>query len=341
MYRPIMKQPAISVIMSIYNEPEEWLRESIESILNQSFSDFEFIIINDNPAREFNEVLLREYEKKDSRIAIINNDVNIGLTKSLNKGLKIARGKFIARMDADDISLRLRFEEQLKFFYRNPEVSIVGTSARLVGEKNKNWRVYKQGEFLKCLFLQGNFIIHPSLMMKRDVVSDIGLRYDPYFLKSQDYDFIVRASKRVKISNIDKILLSYRVHYAQTSKLNRHTQKYYGNEIRIRQLVEAGIKLTDKEKALYLKFLNNQPIRVKDELEFFFEILEVIIKRLVESQKYNKYFLPISFKIQTLKYLLHCLLYGGHKFHISYLIFKNLSQPSFLVFLFKRLGRLV
>jgi glycosyltransferase involved in cell wall biosynthesis len=336
-----MKQPIISVVMSIYNEPEEWLRESIESILNQSFSDFEFIIINDNPTREFNEVLLREYQKKDNRIAIINNDVNIGLTKSLNKGLEITRGEFIARMDADDISSRLRFEEQLRFFYRNPEVSIVGTSARLVGEKNKNWHVYKQNDFLKCLFLQGNFITHPSLMMKRDVVNDIGLRYDPYFLKSQDYDFIVRASKKVKISNIDKILLSHRVHKAQISTLDRCTQKSYGNKIRIRQLEEAGVQLTDKEKTLYLNFLNNQPLLTKSELKFLFEILEVVIRKLLENHQYNKYYLQISFKIQMLKYLLHCLLYGNHRFYISYLIFKSLHQPYFLIFLFKRITRLL
>ena len=101
--------------MSIYSEEEEWIRESIDSILNQTFSDFEFIIINDNPNRDKNNSLLTEYTRIDNRIIIITNEENIGLTKSLNKGLEIARGKYIARMDADDISLPTRFEKQVDF----------------------------------------------------------------------------------------------------------------------------------------------------------------------------------------------------------------------------------
>ena len=93
----------ISVIMSIYSEKEEWIKESIDSILSQTFRDFEFIIINDNPKRKQNENLLLEYSQKDNRIIVITNKENIGLTKSLNKGLSIAKGKYIARMDADII----------------------------------------------------------------------------------------------------------------------------------------------------------------------------------------------------------------------------------------------
>ena len=93
----------LSVVMSIYKEPVEWMRQSIDSILNQTFTDFEFVIVNDNPIRSENRDILDEYSKKDFRIIVLSNDENIGLTKSLNKGLRISKGKYIARMDADDI----------------------------------------------------------------------------------------------------------------------------------------------------------------------------------------------------------------------------------------------
>ena len=99
----------VSVLMSVYSEPKEWLISSINSILNQSFSDFEFIIINDNPTRSINSIVLNYFAITDSRVKIFENKSNIGLTKSLNKGLKLTEGKYIARMDADDISLPDRF----------------------------------------------------------------------------------------------------------------------------------------------------------------------------------------------------------------------------------------
>src|SRR5690625_452840 len=96
--------PDITVLMSIYNEDMLWLRDSIESILNQTYQNFEFIIINDNPSNDINKVILKEYIKKDNRIKIIENDTNLGLTLSLNKGLRESTGLYIARMDADDIA---------------------------------------------------------------------------------------------------------------------------------------------------------------------------------------------------------------------------------------------
>ena len=107
--------PKISVLMSVYNEPVDWMRQAIESILNQTYKDFEFIIVNDNPEREENQLFLNEYRDKDSRIIILCNEHNIGLTKSLNKGLAVANGEYIARMDADDIALPERLEKQLVF----------------------------------------------------------------------------------------------------------------------------------------------------------------------------------------------------------------------------------
>ena len=120
--------PKISVLMSVYNEPIDWMRQAIESILNQTYKDFEFIIVNDNPEREENQFVLNEYRNKDSRIIILCNEHNIGLTKSLNKGLTVANGEYIARMDADDIALPKRFEKQALYLAKNKNVFLCHTN---------------------------------------------------------------------------------------------------------------------------------------------------------------------------------------------------------------------
>lgn len=127
--------PKLSIIMSVYSEPIEWMRLSVDSILNQSYKDFEFIIINDKPDRKENRELLDVYKHKDNRIVLINNKVNLGLTKSLNIGLLAAKGEYIARMDADDISLPDRLKQQVDFLDTHPEVSIVGCSAYKIDEE--------------------------------------------------------------------------------------------------------------------------------------------------------------------------------------------------------------
>ena len=125
----------VSVLMSVYNEPEEWMRVAIDSILGQTFTDFEFIIINDNPKRKLNREILSDYAKQDKRIVILENEENIGLTKSLNKGLKVAKGKYIARMDADDISLSDRLEKQVNFMEEHPEVGVCGANILCFGDR--------------------------------------------------------------------------------------------------------------------------------------------------------------------------------------------------------------
>ena len=119
--------------MSVYNG-EKYLREAIESILNQTFTDFEFLIVNDGSTDSSLEIIL---SYPDERIRVIRNDRNIGLTKSLNKALQQAKGEYIARQDADDISLQNRFEEQLIYLEKHPEVALLGTSAYKIDERGE------------------------------------------------------------------------------------------------------------------------------------------------------------------------------------------------------------
>lgn len=205
--------PKISVLMSVYNEPVDWMRQAIESILNQTYKDFEFIIVNDNPEREENQLVLNEYRDKDSRIIILCNEHNIGLTKSLNRGLTVANGEYIARMDADDISDPSRFHYQLRYLTEHPNITILGTSI-FVFKSDSKWLRKKRILPLSALDIRlyamfKNPIAHPSIMIN---LKNMGtFRYDEKCKRAQDYNLWVRLMLAGKdIENLKMKLLSYR-----------------------------------------------------------------------------------------------------------------------------------
>jgi len=132
-----MRNPKISVVMTTYREPEEYLRKSIESILNQTFEDFEFIIVLDDPNNERNEKLIEEYAKKDNRIVFLKNERNLGRGASRNRAIDIAKGKYIAIIDADDIALPERLEKQFNFLEENEDVDLLFTWAYWIDEYSR------------------------------------------------------------------------------------------------------------------------------------------------------------------------------------------------------------
>jgi len=220
-----MGYPKISVVMSTYNEPLKWIAESIESILNQTFKDFEFIIINDNPKREELGKFLENYQKKDKRIILIKNTKNIGLTKSLNKGLKKAKGKYIARMDADDISLPKRFEKQFEFLENNKNIFLIGTGAINIdenGNESTKFNPLCSSEKIKQKLLKKNCLYHPTIMFRNE--PGVDYREKMYYI--EDYDLYLRLiTKGKSVSNIFYKLLYYRLRENSICKGNAGKQK--------------------------------------------------------------------------------------------------------------------
>lgn len=204
-----MNNPKISVIMSVY-DGEKYLDESIQSILNQTFKDFEFIIINDC-STDNSLYIIKQYATKDKRIVLIENEENIGLTKSLNKGLKIAKGKYIARMDADDVALSERFNKQYNYLEKNKNVFLLGTSAMMIDEDgNRSIKItaITQEKKIYSRLRKKNTIIHSSIMFR----NDFELFYRENFKYAQDYDLYLRVLSEGKIiKNILEVLLYYRV----------------------------------------------------------------------------------------------------------------------------------
>ena len=206
--------PYVSVIMSAYNEPEEYLRKSIESVLNQTHTDFEFIIILDNPDNKKAKEVLKEYENNDNRIILLENEKNIGLAPSLNRGVKVARGKYIARMDADDIALPEMFEKLLCFLENNPDyaacfaqVFFIDEDGNLLNRENSD--VMTDEQIRKVIFIH-NPLHHPTAMIRKHVGDELEW-YREDLKKSEDWDFWLRILSEYKIYRLPEKLLYYRL----------------------------------------------------------------------------------------------------------------------------------
>lgn len=203
-----MANPKVTVLMSVYNG-ERFLRESINSILSQTFKDFEFLIINDGSTDRTKEIL-ESYD--DPRIRVVDNDKNVGLTRSLNKGLELAKGEYIARMDADDVSLPERLEEQAGFFDRNPEVVLLGNWVEIIDDGGNITGIIRYPVnhcFIAWTLLFKTCLAHPTVMYRREEVLKIG-GYNNSLKYTQDYDLWIRLSRIGKISQIPRILLKIR-----------------------------------------------------------------------------------------------------------------------------------
>jgi glycosyltransferase involved in cell wall biosynthesis len=216
----------LSVIMAVYNG-EKYLAIAIDSILGQNFRDFEFLIVNDG-STDATQRICESYEAQDSRIVLIRNEKNVGLTRSLNQALHISRGKCIARMDADDISHRRRFEVQIQYLENNPEVGLLGTFYQeLDDDGNIHEEVIRfptQPMIIKWHLAYENPVPHPPIMVRRNILQKVG-GYDEEWLTSQDYDLFTRLSQVTKLKNLPDILFYWRVHDKSISSQKNTEQR--------------------------------------------------------------------------------------------------------------------
>lgn len=224
--------PKVSVIMPVYNGGIH-LEEAIDSILTQSFSDFELIIINDGSTDHSEQIILGY---TDPRIQYVKNSENLRLIKTLNKGLDLAKGEFIARMDQDDIAHPERFAKQLDIFADNPDIGVCGTWFKLFGNgKEKTLISHPEKHDAIKIYLLGYCTMgHPTVMLRRSVVDH--QRYDENYQAAEDYEFWVRLSNSTKMYNIPVSLLDYRMHTTNMTVLEDSTQIKTSEKIRRDQL---------------------------------------------------------------------------------------------------------
>lgn len=230
-------EPMVSVLMSVYGEPLEWLREAVGSILQQTYTDFEFIIVNDNPEREELDGFLRESATGDRRIHIIRNPENIGLTKSLNIGLRECRGRYVARMDADDVSHSTRFEKQVAYMDAHSDVVVCGTDINYFGDvpvaTYSDW-IHESDEEIKAQMLSNSGFAHPTVMIRREVLEANSISYDEAYRQGQDYRLWEQLYDFGKFANIGQKLYGYRLSASQVSKKSNTAQVALGLAVRRR-----------------------------------------------------------------------------------------------------------
>ncbi|MFC1994377.1 glycosyltransferase family 2 protein [Chloroflexota bacterium] len=230
--------PKISVIMSVYNS-EKYLGEAIDHILDQTFPDFDFIIVNDSSTDNSLEII-QSYI--DERIRIINNKRNMGLTKSLNKAIKQARGEYIARQDADDISLPNRFEEQIRYLEKHPQVALLGTSVHRIDEYGEIFGKIKVLEKPVVKLFKGNQFNHGSVMFRKKVINELEAGYNELFRYCQDYELWLRIAKYYEIRNLTQVLYKLRLHQENVSFLRAKESALY----HLLALRVAGDNLTEE-----------------------------------------------------------------------------------------------
>lgn len=296
-----LKIPEISVIMSVYNG-ETYLREAIESVINQTFHNWELVIINDCSTDATGEILA-EFSSKDERIKVYTNEVNLKLPTSLNKAISLCSGKYIARMDADDICIPDRFEKQYKFMEENKDVAL--SSCRFMTVKNG---VYMSGgaggrcdnDTLKAMLLVTNPILHPGVIAKAEVMKKFN--YDTSLTCTEDLELWTRmAMEKQKMEIIPECLLIYRLHDKQitsTTLERQHTEvlkiqnKYYASLCRemdkeMQEFYISGIyfkEKTDIDKFLkYAKWLKSVTAKSFEKNTINYALLEI----LAEYKRYG------------------------------------------------------
>ena len=266
--------------MPVYNA-ELYLREAIESILNQTFTDFEFLIINDGSTDSSKDIIV---SYQDSRIRYVENESNLKLIATLNRGIDLAKGTYIARMDADDISMPDRLEKQVYFLENHSEYVSCSSWVETFKENEKsNFIKYEENhELIRIKSLYQNHFCHGASLFRKDVVKALNLRFENKFIHAEDYYFFVKLSEKGKLYNIQETLLRVRQHDSNVSILSRNIQ--YENSINVikYQLAQLGLHTDDINFDLYFRFFNSNFDLNKEEIDtierFIIEVIETNIK---------------------------------------------------------------
>ena len=273
------KNSKVSVIMATYKTDEKLLRESIESILNQTYTNFEFIIVNDGNAEDLR--VIKSYT--DKRILIINNEKNMGLPYSLNKAIEIAAGKYIARMDSDDIAVEDRLKIQVDYMEKHQDIQLCGMFAKNIGNKSGlSLNPLYRSDVLQIQLLYKCSLIHPTVMIRRNFLVDNNIKYNESFRYAQDYELWSRCNKISKISIIPTVGLLLRSHNSQIS-----TQKKLEQDNYYLQTLKGNMRhlnIDDKFTSCFL-VLNGRKKLSNKEVKKFCNNLNYIVAKLEPNYK--------------------------------------------------------
>lgn len=330
--RDTMNTPLVTVIMPVYNA-EKYLRAAIESILKQTYINFEFLIFDDG-STDSSVDLLRAYT--DPRIQLFIDGQNLGQPKRYNAGIRAAKGKYIAIMHADDISLPHRFATQVKFLEENKDYALVGSRARLIfGERISKKLLGIVGAYAYLKYYQIFYcpIVHPTVMGRTNVFKD--LYYNEDFYTAEDYEFWSRALWKYKMNNFAEPVYYYRVH-AQSNQIKKKEQQLSNlSQIMRTQLNSLNVKFTEQELKVNLLLSGSYDNLIsRTEIEDVNNWLTTLYKQLVQLNPQDK---NVIFRAFSDNWIAFC----RRKIHSGFFVFYYMVKSQFFNINIKNLYQII
>ena len=258
----------VSVLMPIFNTPEPFLRAAVESILGQSLRDFEFLILNDSPANTALDAIVASYG--DGRIRYFKNDRSLGIAEAHNFLLERSSGEYVAMMDHDDLSRPERLSRQAEFMDAHPEVGVCSTAFRRFGRFGKNRTVVNPADdaSIRALMLFQCPLLHPAAMMRRSVMIEHALRWDPQFISANDVKLYLDFSRHSKLANLTEVLYDYRLSRQQTSKVKGEAIRKEGVRYHAAVCEAMGLSLDESERVTLNDYILRGRCRVESWTRF-------------------------------------------------------------------------
>lgn len=249
----------VTVLMPVYNG-ERYLQQAILSILNQTFEEFELLIIDDG-STDGSALIVESFQREDERVKLIKNETNLGLIKTLNKGLDLIKTKYIVRMDCDDVARPHRIQTQIKFMETHPAVGVCGSWINL--QKASEDREYLQAyptthDAIKIDMLRHCAVAHPSVTIRKAFFDQHKLRYDEAYPHTEDYELWIRAIDHFEFANIPEVLLDYNSHEENITSIHEGQQLETAQLLRLRQISKLITLSANKEKILTNLFVHRQ-----------------------------------------------------------------------------------
>ncbi len=280
-----MTAPVLSIIMPLYNS-ERFIGQAIQSLLTQSFKEFELIIIDD-ASSDGSLDIVKEF--KDGRIRILINEKNQGISFTRNKGLNVARGRFIAPFDSDDVAMPDKFAKQVRFLGSHPGYGMIGSWAQLIDHDGnflkKRWKLPAKPKAIPAILLFRNYFCHSSIIMRREAIPIGG--YDDRLQIGEDYKMWIEIARKWKVWNLSDYLLHYRVHPESMTGKNEAAVNRYDMRIYREGFGPLGIDLSQDQLDLLMLIKDHRSINNRESVLNIEQFLLLIIKRNSEKKVYN------------------------------------------------------
>ncbi|MFQ9308286.1 MAG: glycosyltransferase family 2 protein [Paraclostridium sordellii] len=294
----------VSIILPIYNA-SKYLNECIDSLISQTYKNIEIIAINDGSTDNSVDII-KEYMKKDNRIKLYENQKNKKLIYTLNRGLDLADGDYIARMDSDDICTTERIEKQVRFLEDNKEIALCGCKIQAFGNEDWTWgESYKDIEALNVDLIFANVVAHPTVMIRGEFAKQMNLKYSNEFIDAEDYELWSRISYEGKIANLEEILLYYRVSENSITATKQESMQKSTKKVVRRNLDRFELELTNIEKKVIEQLINEDWESLSKDIYVLKNIISKIIIQNRKKGLYDENYLSMKLEKKLLKSFLY------------------------------------